>query len=58
MNIPVLVKNIVQRSENGAISVEYLAILLGDAEEEHEVGEDGSNIQIWSVMILMKRRLL
>ena len=56
--VPVLVNNIVQRSENGATSVESLAILLVHAEEEHELGEEGGNNRILSVMILMKRRLL
>ena len=58
MTIPVLVNSVVQRLENGAISVESWVILLTYAEEEHELGEDGSSNQILSVMTLLKRRLL
>ena len=58
MTIPVLVKSIVQRTENGAISVESLVILLAHVEEEHELGEDGSSNRILSVMTLLKRRSL
>ena len=47
-----------QYSENGAISVESLAILFAHAEEEHALGEDSSSNRIFSVMILMKGRLL
>ena len=58
MTIPVLVNSIVQRLENGAISVESWVILLAHAEEKHELGEDGSSNRILSVMTLLKRLLL
>jgi len=56
--IQVLVNSIVQRSENDAIIVESLVILLVHAGEEQELVEDGSSNRILFKMIPMKRHLL